>query len=176
MNMNAFWHPKEIWMPSQYLLLRAHYGREGRCIWKWYAMHSKHLGKISSQISGCCWSVCLGFPPHPPLSDLKTALVERDDFSSGTSSRSTKLIHGGVRYLQKAIMKLDYEQVNASFFLHGWHLSVEFLVVWSYCSISPLCSFFIQASSWHAHIDWVVVISFLFFFSSSSRSLSPSLW
>uniref|UniRef100_A0A667ZUG4 Glycerol-3-phosphate dehydrogenase, mitochondrial n=1 Tax=Myripristis murdjan TaxID=586833 RepID=A0A667ZUG4_9TELE len=50
---------------------------------------------------------------------LKTALVERDDFSSGTSSRSTKLIHGGVRYLQKAIMKLDYEQVNASFFLHN---------------------------------------------------------
>ncbi|XP_066543545.1 glycerol-3-phosphate dehydrogenase, mitochondrial [Amia ocellicauda] len=42
--------------------------------------------------------------------NLKTALVERNDFSSGTSSRSTKLIHGGVRYLQKAIMKLDYEQ------------------------------------------------------------------
>ncbi|KAG2459065.1 GPDM protein, partial [Polypterus senegalus] len=42
--------------------------------------------------------------------NLKTALVEREDFSSGTSSRSTKLIHGGVRYLQKAIMKLDYEQ------------------------------------------------------------------
>ncbi|XP_036964995.1 glycerol-3-phosphate dehydrogenase SDP6, mitochondrial-like [Acanthopagrus latus] len=43
--------------------------------------------------------------------DLKTALVQGDDFSSGTSSRSTKLIHGGVRYLQKAIMKLDYKQV-----------------------------------------------------------------
>ncbi|XP_041821988.1 glycerol-3-phosphate dehydrogenase, mitochondrial isoform X2 [Chelmon rostratus] len=42
--------------------------------------------------------------------NLKTALVERSDFSSGTSSRSTKLIHGGVRYLQKAIMQLDYEQ------------------------------------------------------------------
>ncbi|XP_034462708.1 glycerol-3-phosphate dehydrogenase, mitochondrial isoform X2 [Hippoglossus hippoglossus] len=42
--------------------------------------------------------------------NLKTALVERNDFSSGTSSRSTKLIHGGVRYLQKAIMQLDYEQ------------------------------------------------------------------
>jgi len=41
---------------------------------------------------------------------LKTAMVELDDFSSGTSSRSTKLIHGGVRYLQKAIMRLDYEQ------------------------------------------------------------------
>ncbi|XP_013888375.1 glycerol-3-phosphate dehydrogenase, mitochondrial isoform X3 [Austrofundulus limnaeus] len=42
--------------------------------------------------------------------NLKTALVERSDFSSGTSSRSTKLIHGGVRYLQKAIMQLDHEQ------------------------------------------------------------------
>ncbi|WKX92760.1 hypothetical protein Q1695_010641 [Nippostrongylus brasiliensis] len=41
---------------------------------------------------------------------LKTALVELDDFSSGTSSRSTKLIHGGVRYLQAAIMKADVEQ------------------------------------------------------------------
>ncbi|KAM7153870.1 glycerol-3-phosphate dehydrogenase, mitochondrial isoform 2-T4 [Macrochelys suwanniensis] len=46
----------------------------------------------------------------PPVTGLKTALVERDDFSSGTSSRSTKLIHGGVRYLQKAIMRLDFEQ------------------------------------------------------------------
>jgi glycerol-3-phosphate dehydrogenase len=43
---------------------------------------------------------------------LKTALVEKYDFSSGTSSRSTKLIHGGVRYLQKAIMEFDLEQVR----------------------------------------------------------------
>lgn len=41
---------------------------------------------------------------------LKVALLERDDFSSGTSSRSTKLIHGGVRYLEKAVFNLDYSQ------------------------------------------------------------------
>ncbi|GAA5998942.1 glycerol-3-phosphate dehydrogenase [Rhodotorula paludigena] len=41
---------------------------------------------------------------------LKVAVVERDDFSSGTSSKSTKLVHGGVRYLQKAVFELDYEQ------------------------------------------------------------------
>lgn len=41
---------------------------------------------------------------------LNTALVEKFDFSSGTSSRSTKLIHGGVRYLQKAILGFDLEQ------------------------------------------------------------------
>ena len=28
----------------------------------------------------------------------------------GTSSKSTKLVHGGVRYLQKAVFELDYEQ------------------------------------------------------------------
>lgn len=43
---------------------------------------------------------------------LKTALVEANDFASGTSSRSTKLIHGGVRYLQKAILGVDIEQYN----------------------------------------------------------------
>lgn len=32
---------------------------------------------------------------------LKTALIEREDFASGTSSRSTKLIHGGLRYLKQ---------------------------------------------------------------------------
>jgi glycerol-3-phosphate dehydrogenase len=41
---------------------------------------------------------------------LKVALVERDDFGSGTSSKSTKLIHGGVRYLEKAVWNLDYNQ------------------------------------------------------------------
>ena len=45
------------------------------------------------------------------LVGLNTALVEKFDFSSGTSSRSTKLIHGGVRYLQKAVFNLDIEQV-----------------------------------------------------------------
>lgn len=41
---------------------------------------------------------------------LRVALVERDDFSSGTSSKSTKLVHGGVRYLEKAVWNLDYSQ------------------------------------------------------------------
>ena len=41
---------------------------------------------------------------------LKVAVIERDDFSSGTSSKSTKLVHGGVRYLEKAVKELDYSQ------------------------------------------------------------------
>ena len=41
---------------------------------------------------------------------LQVALVEREDIGSGTSSRSTKLIHGGVRYLELAFKRLDRVQ------------------------------------------------------------------
>ena len=40
---------------------------------------------------------------------LRTALVERHDFASGTSSKSSKLIHGGLRYLQQGEVRLVYE-------------------------------------------------------------------
>ncbi|MDH3755811.1 MAG: glycerol-3-phosphate dehydrogenase/oxidase, partial [Acidimicrobiia bacterium] len=40
---------------------------------------------------------------------LRTALVERDDFASGTSSKSSKMVHGGLRYLQQGDVRLVYE-------------------------------------------------------------------
>jgi len=40
---------------------------------------------------------------------LKTVLLERHDFSKGTSSRSTKLVHGGVRYLAQGNVHLVRE-------------------------------------------------------------------
>jgi glycerol-3-phosphate dehydrogenase len=43
---------------------------------------------------------------------LRTALVERDDFASGTSSKSSKLIHGGLRYLQQGDVRLVYEALH----------------------------------------------------------------
>ena len=46
---------------------------------------------------------------------LSTALIEREDFSSGTSSRSTKLLHGGVRYLEKAVQNFDLGQLKLVF-------------------------------------------------------------
>jgi glycerol-3-phosphate dehydrogenase len=42
---------------------------------------------------------------------LSVALVERDDFASGTSSKSSKLVHGGLRYLQHREFKLVYENL-----------------------------------------------------------------
>jgi glycerol-3-phosphate dehydrogenase len=43
---------------------------------------------------------------------LRTALVERDDFASGTSSKSSKLVHGGLRYLQNGDIRLVYEALR----------------------------------------------------------------
>ena len=42
----------------------------------------------------------------------KTLLLEKGDFGHGTSSRSTKLIHGGVRYLQQGNISLVLEALN----------------------------------------------------------------
>src|SRR6478609_1214220 len=43
---------------------------------------------------------------------LKVALVERNDFAFGTSSRSSKLIHGGLRYLQNFEFGLVFEALS----------------------------------------------------------------
>jgi len=43
----------------------------------------------------------LGVAVEAASRGLRTALIERADFAKGTSSRSTKLVHGGVRYLEQ---------------------------------------------------------------------------
>ncbi|MBI3540938.1 MAG: FAD-dependent oxidoreductase [Deltaproteobacteria bacterium] len=43
---------------------------------------------------------------------LKVALVEAKDFASGTSSKSSKLIHGGLRYLQNMEFGLVFEALS----------------------------------------------------------------
>lgn len=43
---------------------------------------------------------------------LKVLLVEKNDFASGTSSKSSKLVHGGIRYLEQGKIKLVYEALH----------------------------------------------------------------
>lgn len=43
---------------------------------------------------------------------FKTLLLEQSDFAKGTSSRSTKLVHGGVRYLAQGNIALVYESLQ----------------------------------------------------------------
>jgi len=49
---------------------------------------------------------------------IKTALIEKSDFASGTSSKSTKLIHGGLRYLKQLDIQLVRETGTERAILH----------------------------------------------------------
>src|SRR3989338_3379007 len=46
---------------------------------------------------------------------LKVALLEKGDFAGGTSSKSTKLIHGGIRYLEHLEFDLVRESLKERF-------------------------------------------------------------
>lgn len=61
---------------------------------------------IGGGVTGC------GIARDAALRGLKVALVEKDDFASGTSSKSSKLIHGGLRYLEQGHLRLVFEGTN----------------------------------------------------------------
>jgi glycerol-3-phosphate dehydrogenase len=54
----------------------------------------------------------LGIAVDASVRGYSVLLLEQSDFAKGTSSRSTKLIHGGVRYLAKGQIKLVYEALQ----------------------------------------------------------------
>ena len=54
----------------------------------------------------------LGIATDAANRGLKTLLLEKIDFAKGTSSRSTKLVHGGVRYLQNGDVSLVLEALR----------------------------------------------------------------
>jgi hypothetical protein len=57
---------------------------------------------------------------------MKVAVVEKVDYASGTSSRSTKLIHGGLRYLKQLELKLvhDVGVERATVYRNARHLVI----------------------------------------------------
>jgi glycerol-3-phosphate dehydrogenase len=61
---------------------------------------------IGGGITGC------GLAREAALRGLSVALVERDDFGCGTSGRSSKLVHGGLRYLAYGDFRMVREAVH----------------------------------------------------------------
>lgn len=53
-----------------------------------------------------------GIARDAALRGLRVALFDKNDFGSGTSSKSSKLIHGGLRYLEQAEIGLVFESVS----------------------------------------------------------------
>jgi glycerol-3-phosphate dehydrogenase len=70
--------------------------------------------------TGEVWDVCiigggatgLGVAVDAASRGFRTLLMEQYDFAKGTSSRATKLVHGGVRYLQQGNVKLVTEALH----------------------------------------------------------------
>ncbi|MGH8922453.1 MAG: FAD-dependent oxidoreductase, partial [Actinomycetes bacterium] len=58
---------------------------------------------VGGGITGC------GVALDAAARGLRTALVDAGDFAGGTSSKSSKLVHGGLRYLQQRDFRLVYE-------------------------------------------------------------------
>ena len=61
---------------------------------------------IGGGINGCA------IARDAALRGAKVALIEKDDFASGASGKTTKLIHGGIRYLEQFNFKLVYEALR----------------------------------------------------------------
>ncbi|WP_044640211.1 glycerol-3-phosphate dehydrogenase/oxidase [Risungbinella massiliensis] len=78
---------------------------------------SKERGNVFEQMSQETYDVLIvgggitgaGIALDATTRGLKTALVEMQDFAAGTSSRSTKLVHGGLRYLKQFEVKMVAE-------------------------------------------------------------------
>jgi len=81
----------------------APYGLARASAWKRLAATTFDVLVIGGGATGA------GVARDAALRGLTTALVERDDFASGTSSRSSRLIHGGVRYLEHGYFHLVFE-------------------------------------------------------------------
>ncbi|QBQ41970.1 glycerol-3-phosphate dehydrogenase/oxidase [Sphingobacterium psychroaquaticum] len=77
----------------------------------------------------------LGIAVDAASRGYKTLLIEKYDFAKGTSSKSTKLVHGGVRYLANGDVKLVYSALKERglLFKNAPHVSfVQSFVIPSY--------------------------------------------
>ncbi|SDI14439.1 glycerol-3-phosphate dehydrogenase/oxidase [Alteribacillus bidgolensis] len=78
---------------------------------------NKHRQKVTEQLTCEEFDVLVigggitgsGIALDAATRGMKTALVEMQDFAAGTSSRSTKLVHGGLRYLKQFEVKMVAE-------------------------------------------------------------------
>ncbi|HOX09501.1 MAG TPA: glycerol-3-phosphate dehydrogenase/oxidase [Candidatus Omnitrophota bacterium] len=61
---------------------------------------------IGGGINGCA------IARDASMRGLKTALIEKNDFACGASGNSTKIIHGGIRYLEQFNLNLVYEALH----------------------------------------------------------------
>ncbi len=106
------------------------------------------------------------------LRGLKVALVDSGDFACGTSSRSTKLIHGGVRYLEQAFKNFDFAQLKQV--RHG--LEERHAVLANAPHLARPLALVTPVFSWIEGLYFTIGLKIYAWFASSKDTLPPSEW
>lgn len=95
---------------------------------------------------------------------LSCLLIEKHDFGSGTSSKSTKLVHGGVRYLAQGYVSLVIEALRErSYFLNQAH------------HVADIQKFIIPAYGWVEAIKYYFGLK-IYDLLAINRSLGKTRW
>jgi glycerol-3-phosphate dehydrogenase len=105
------------------------------------------------------------------LRGYKVALIDKQDFASETSSKSTKLIHGGVRYLEQAFKKLDFAQLKQV--RHG--LEERHLVLSNAPHLARPLALVTPVESWFEGLYFTIGLKMYDSFASND-SLPKSKW
>ena len=106
------------------------------------------------------------------LRGLKVVLVEKEDFSSGTSSKSTKLIHGGVRYLEQAFKNFDFAQLRQV--RHG--LEERHAVLANAPHLARPLALVTPVFSWIEGLYFTIGLKIYAWFASAKDTLPKSEW
>lgn len=106
------------------------------------------------------------------LRGLNVALIDREDFASGTSSKSTKLIHGGVRYLEQAFKNLDFAQLKQV--RHG--LEERHLLLSNAPHLSRPLGLITPVFSWWEGLYFSIGLKLYGWFAAGKDTLPKSRW
>jgi glycerol-3-phosphate dehydrogenase len=103
---------------------------------------------------------------------LKVALIEKSDFAAETSSKSTKLIHGGVRYLEQAFTKLDFAQLRQV--KHG--LEERHIVLSNAPHLARPLALITPVFTWIEGLYFTIGLTIYSWFASGRDTLPKSMW
>ncbi|WP_337044174.1 glycerol-3-phosphate dehydrogenase/oxidase [Emticicia sp. 17c] len=105
------------------------------------------------------------------LRGLRVALIEKNDFAAETSSKSTKLIHGGVRYLEQAFKNLDFGQLRQV--RHG--LEERHIVIKNAPHLAHPLALVTPVFSWFEGLYFTIGLTIYGFFAKND-TLPKAMW
>lgn len=137
---------------------------------------SSHLERLQTEEFDLCiiggGASGAGCALDAALRGLKVALIEKTDFAAETSSKSTKLIHGGVRYLEQAFKKLDFSQLRQV--RHG--LEERYIVLHNAPHLAHPLALITPVFSWIEGLYFTIGLKLYGWFASGKDTLPPSRW